>query len=176
MRRNKKDDSLNEPIVEEDISGDALDYIEKIHEEIKPVDTEVELEKALTNESSLDTTTDKIVEAEILDVTSSAPLDIPTVETVNEIREEKVEEVLTVEQEVELINEQNKNAKKRISEIKAALLEKENELGNLELKIDFLNTANESLSSWFENKSKSFTFKFLNRLNEVKSLLDSDEY
>jgi hypothetical protein len=176
MRRNKKDDSLNEPIVEEDISGDALDYIEKIHEEIKPVDTEVELEKALTNESSLDTTTDKIVEAEILDVTSSAPLDIPTVETVNEIREEKVEEVLTVEQEVELINEQNKNAKKRISEIKAALLEKENELGNLELKIDFLNTANESLSSWFENKSKSFTFKFLNRLNEVKSLLDSDEF
>jgi hypothetical protein len=176
MRRNKKDDSLNEPIVEEDISGDALDYIEKIHEEIKPVDTEVKLEKAQTNESSLDTTTDKIVEAEILDVTSSAPLDIPTVETVNEIREEKVEEVLTVEQEVELINEQNKNAKKRISEIKAALLEKENELGNLELKIDFLNTANESLSSWFENKSKSFTFKFLNRLNEVKSLLDSDEF
>jgi hypothetical protein len=72
MRRNKKDDSLNEPIVEEDISGDALDYIEKIHEEIKPVDTEVELEKALTNESSLDTTTDKIVEAEILDFQFSA--------------------------------------------------------------------------------------------------------
>ena len=176
MRKNKKDASLNEPIVEEDISGDALNYIEKIHEEIKPVDTEVVLEETLTKELSLDTTTDNSIEPETLEATSSVPLDLPAVEIVNEIKEDKVDESLTVEQEIQLINEQNKQAKKRISEIKVALVEKENELGNLELKIDFLTTAYESLASWYENKSKSFTSKFLNRLSEVKSLLDSDEF
>ena len=149
MRKNKKDASLNEPIVEEDISGDALNYIEKIHEEIKPVDTEVVLEETLTKELSLDTTTDNSIEPETLEATSSVPLDLPAVEIVNEIKEDKVDESLTVEQEIQLINEQNKQAKKRISEIKVALVEKENELGNLELKIDFLTTAYESLASWY---------------------------
>jgi len=176
MRKNKKNSSLNEPIVEEEISGDALDYIEKIHEEIKPFDTEVELEETSTEELKLETTIDNITEPEILEVSSSAPADLPAIEIVSEVLEEKVEEILTIEQEVELINEQNKQAKKRISEIKVALREKENDLGNLEIKIEFLNTAYESLSSWYENKSKSFTSKFLNRLSEVKSLLDSDEF
>jgi hypothetical protein len=176
MRKNKKNSSLNEPIVEEEISGDALDYIEKIHEEIKPFDTEAELEETSTEELNLETTIDNITEPEILEVSSSAPADLPAIEIVSEVLEEKVEEILTLEQEVELINEQNKQAKKRISEIKVALREKENDLGNLEIKIEFLNTAYESLSSWYENKSKSFTSKFLNRLSEVKSLLDSDEF
>ena len=176
MRKNKKDSSLNEPIVEEVISGDALDYIEKIHEEIKPVDTEVEFEETSTEELNLETTIENINEPEILEVSSSAPADLPTLEIVNEVLDEKVEDILTLEQEIELINQQNKQAKKRISEIKVALIEKENDLGNLEIKIEFLNTAYESLSSWYENKSKSFTSKFLNRLSEVKSLLDSDEF
>jgi hypothetical protein len=176
MRKNKKDSSLNEPIVEEEISGDALDYIEKIHEEIKPVDTEVEFEETSTEELNLETTIENINEPEILEVSSSAPADLPTLEIVNEVLDEKVEDILTLEQEIELINQQNKQAKKRISEIKVALIEKENDLGNLEIKIEFLNTAYESLSSWYENKSKSFTSKFLNRLSEVKSLLDSDEF
>jgi hypothetical protein len=60
MRKNKKDSSLNEPIVEEVISGDALDYIEKIHEEIKPVDTEVEFEETSTEELNLETTIENI--------------------------------------------------------------------------------------------------------------------
>ena len=83
MRKNKKNSSLNEPIVEEEISGDELDYIEKIHEEIKPFDTEVELEETSTEELNLETTIDSITEPEILEVSSSAPADLPAIDIVS---------------------------------------------------------------------------------------------
>jgi len=181
VSKNKRNQKKELTKVEKGVNPDISSYLDKLQNSIQKTQEENGDELLLDKDQDISEAaplSDEDINANETEIRASVDQNLEEPQSLVEsqvVNTDVPVAAFTPEQEIDHLILENKQHNERMAEIKIALDYKNKNLGDLETRIEFLKTAHENLSDWFQDKSNSFASGFLTRLSEAKKRLEDDE-